>query len=89
MCAIAGFILLIGLDVFVGTSSMPHEIAWAVLLPGIVLSVAGIIGMNSLVRCPRCKGNIGAANLPLRNWPLGARRIDFCPYCGTGLDETL
>ncbi|HEX4608002.1 MAG TPA: hypothetical protein VH092_07340 [Urbifossiella sp.] len=48
-----------------------------------------IIAHKLLLRCPWCRGNLGPLVLG-RPWFMGMdRRISFCPFCGTSLDEHL
>ena len=64
-----------------------HRIVW---LPFVffALFVAAILANLYSLRCPRCRGPLGIANLPLteRRGRL-TRKMDFCPFCGVSLDE--
>jgi hypothetical protein len=61
---------------------------WWVPLPLIAPLVAvAIVGMQ-LLKCPRCGGAHGSRELRIgggKKW--FGRRMEFCPYCGVGLDE--
>lgn len=61
----------------------------SVVLSGFgVMLVASMIAQYVALRCPRCSGNLGT--LIMQCWRLAVdRRIRFCPFCGTGLDEAL
>jgi hypothetical protein len=54
---------------------------------GMTLFGGGIVGLNFLIKCPRCSANLGrtiAMSLAL-GW--GGSPINFCPHCGVRLDE--
>jgi hypothetical protein len=59
-------------------------VATTVFFAGVLLAIFAIF---FFIRCPRCKGSLGANNAPLVRDHLFARRINFCPYCGVSLDE--
>ncbi len=63
-------------------------IAIALLLAS--LATAGWFAYRFLVRCPRCKGNIGAkyAYFGKRGFLL-FRPVAHCPFCGVSLDESV
>jgi hypothetical protein len=61
----------------------------ALVLPGFgVAFVAGMVAQFVGFLCPRCRGNL-APTLLRYGWFSVDRRVRFCPYCGTGLDEEL
>lgn len=53
---------------------------------GLLIMIGGTICV-ALVSCPRCHTKLPAA-LPMKSW-LTARAIEFCPYCGIGMDAKL
>jgi len=60
---------------------------WAFL--GIVAFAAAILGLNFGVRCLKCRTRFGQLALEIAfHWGRRAR-VNFCPFCGTGLDEPL
>lgn len=53
---------------------------------GIVVLFAGVIGTVHFLRCTRCGANIGSPGALSKRVPF-QRPMNFCPYCGTNLDE--
>jgi len=48
----------------------------------------GIISLGFLIRCPRCRGNIGALNAGISKTIPFYTVINYCPYCGVSLDSS-
>jgi len=49
---------------------------------------ASVLGILLFLKCPRCRGPLGATNATLKMGDfLFTRRMNFCPYCGVSLDE--
>lgn len=55
---------------------------------GVTALFGAIIGLNFLIRCPKCSAKLGQTiAMPLAfNWGSGPK-IGFCPYCGVNLGE--
>jgi len=52
---------------------------------GFVFAV-GIVFLGFFIRCPRCRGNIGALNAGVSKVVPFYTVINYCPYCGVSLD---
>jgi hypothetical protein len=65
-----------------------HNIGGTLPAFGGLLFAGAIIALNWAIKCPRCCANLGRTiAMPLGlSWGSGPR-INFCPYCGVGLDE--
>lgn len=70
-------------------SGMPQEApTWLFVAatPVFAALLFGMIGINFLVRCPECRGNLGRiGSLSTRPF-LSRRRVSNCPFCGLSLD---
>ena len=54
------------------------------------ISALGVLGYRLLVRCPRCRGNIGWAHSHFGSKPfLFIRTMAKCPLCGVSLDASV
>jgi hypothetical protein len=55
---------------------------------GFLVFLGAIICLQWFVRCPKCEARIGRTiALPVGFSSGSGRKINFCPYCGIGLDE--
>ena len=66
----------------------PSDWLFIAAIPIFGMIVLGFIGINFLVRCPRCKGNLGRAG-QLASPPLFGRSVKNCPFCSVSLDESV
>ena len=49
---------------------------------------AAVLGIMLFLKCPRCRGPLGATNATIKmDNLLFTRRMNYCPYCGVSLDE--
>jgi hypothetical protein len=73
-----------------GLLSVQYDLAW---LPGpfFALFFAAVLLNMFWLKCPRCRGSLGLTNLPLtaRGKWLGMKPMNYCPYCGISLDESV
>jgi hypothetical protein len=61
----------------------------AVYLPGFVIAFVTMLCAYSVgFRCPKCRCNLGVLVLQRGGFRVD-KRLRFCPYCGTGLDDEL
>jgi hypothetical protein len=58
------------------------------IITGFVL-FGGAILLIQRVKCPKCSTILGQLAVPLAFTFSQKRKINFCPYCGTSLDEPL
>jgi hypothetical protein len=65
-----------------------NKITAALPALGMLVFIGAILALNWAIKCPRCRANLGRTiAMPLGlSWGSGPR-INFCPYCGTNLDE--
>ena len=85
------FIVWGGLVVGMALSKLEVPPTWffVAAVPVFVALLFGIVGMNFLVRCPKCRGNLSRIG-PLSTRPmLGRRKVSNCPFCGINLDTSL
>ena len=54
-----------------------------------ILFLVAIIFLGFLIRCPRCRGNIGALNAGVSKSIPFYTVINYCPYCGVSLDSSV
>ena len=57
---------------------------------GLVVFGGAMFAMQRIVKCPKCKANLGRTiAMPLAlSWGSGPK-INFCPYCAVSLDQPL
>jgi hypothetical protein len=59
---------------------------------GIAACLAGIVTLLYAhiagLRCPRCRGRLGALLFQMPGWSV-AERLTYCPYCGAALDTDI
>ena len=61
----------------------------AVSLPGFAVAfVTMFVAYSGGLRCPRCRGNLGALVLQRGGFRVD-NQVRLCPYCGYALDEEL
>jgi hypothetical protein len=81
-------LILLRLSIRLHWDSMPAVLLLAIA--GGVGVIALLIGMTLMffsIKCPNCGGNLrNEAYRISRAW---GKRVDFCPYCGIGLDQPL
>jgi hypothetical protein len=86
---ILGIVAWVGFAVS-GLLSVQYDLTW-LPFPFFALFAAAVL-MNMLwIKCPRCLGRLGMTNLPLTpsgKW-LGMRPMNYCPYCGVSIDESV
>src|ERR1700742_4714067 len=71
---------------------LPHRVPSKIA--AVIGGVATVVGLGAylaviLLRCPRCSANIGMTIAVPTAVHMFGRRIKFCPYCATSLDEPL
>ena len=54
-------------------------------VPIFLAIILGLLGINFLVRCPRCRGNLSRVG-QIAARPLFGRSVANCPFCGVSLD---
>jgi hypothetical protein len=63
------------------------------LLP--VFAIVGVIGFGGAiisiasVRCPKCRASLGQTVAMPTALRVGGRQVNFCPFCGVTLDESM
>lgn len=80
---------------FVAWLSMPLSIVvnqgrgplLVVVAAAVPTFVGVVLYLAWLLRCPRCKGNLGQTIAMHVGFSWNRRRINFCPYCAANLDE--
>ncbi len=62
----------------------------AIPVAGFILFLGGLLAMQRMLKCPKCRANLGRTiAMPVAfSWGSGPR-VNFCPYCGVKLDEPL
>jgi hypothetical protein len=54
-----------------------------------VLGFGGAIISIMFIRCPKCSAPLGQTIAMPTALRIGGRQVNFCPYCGVGLDEPM
>lgn len=77
---------LVGVIFFIGEGLLgAHQPPW-LLFVGMGFFILAVVGVNLLIRCPKCRGNLGplaaASGNPLAMSP----KIRYCPYCAVEFD---
>jgi phage FluMu protein Com len=84
--AYAGFAVFVG-GIVLGTvhGGPPHPIA----IVGFFIAFAAMMSAYIILKCPKCKAHMGLFLVQSGN-PFGVqKKMKFCPYCGTDIDETI
>jgi len=82
--AISGW-LLVPLSASFGAD--PHAFPLPMFL-GFAIFAGAILGLTFFVRCPKCNSRFGqVASQIAFHFGSTRGRVNFCPYCGTSLDE--
>ena len=84
----AGMAVWASLVLAVAGTNNAHPPTWffAAAVPVFAVVLFGMFGMNFLIRCPKCRGNMSRVG-PLAARPLfRRRRVENCPFCGVNLD---
>jgi len=55
---------------------------------GFVMFIGAILAVQR-VKCPRCSTRLGQVAMMIGAHWGKKRRLNFCPYCGTSLDESV
>ena len=67
------------------TGHEPPTWLFVAAIPVFLVILLGLVGINFLVRCPRCRGNLSRVG-QLAARPLFGRIVANCPFCGVSLD---
>jgi hypothetical protein len=61
---------------------------WLLILPFVGFAVSVISGLYVFwrIRCPQCKGNFGYVAMYYGTPFSLSKKINFCPFCGIGID---
>jgi hypothetical protein len=83
-------IFLVGLVFFAATPilGLPNEPPWLVFV-GMGIAMIAVLGMNLLIRCPRCSGNLGViAGVSGHPFAISGK-VRYCPYCAAEFDAPI
>jgi O-antigen ligase len=80
-------IFLVGLLFFAATPlfGVQNGPPWLAFV-GMGLAMIAVVGINLLIRCPRCKGNLGViAGVSGHPFAISGK-VRYCPYCAADFD---
>ena len=78
------------LSAFLWRDNPGHKAGFGLSALGMVAFLGAILALNWVIKCPRCRANLGRTIAMPVGLSFGSGpRVNFCPYCGVSLDEAL
>jgi hypothetical protein len=87
----AGLLAYIGLLIFAWGlfNSIANQRTAMMALAGLALSWLAIFYILLAVRCPKCRGPVGASAAFSSGLLAMPKKVKFCPYCGVDIDSEI
>lgn len=83
-------VFLLGLLLFITTPlfDVRDTPPWLALI-GMGIAMIAVVGINLLIRCPRCRGNLGVlAGVSGHPFAISSK-VRYCPYCAADFDAPI
>jgi hypothetical protein len=79
---------LVGMVFFIAEGFLGFRQPPWLLFVGIGFFMLAVVGINLLIRCPRCRGNLGPLAAATGNPFAMSPKVRYCPYCAAEFDAS-